>query len=176
MQMELEACRDELDWLMRCHNCAAYNCPEEECPPRPPPIPPDYIENLQSRLGKVVKGILPPTLKMLPKTYYQASVHPQQQEISPCSQEEQLGTVLKVQPDDIMGRHRDREHNPLERPQASEEKDNVSADGTSHMDQVGNFGFQTEVGVNLEASQVAARHFELAMFRQQQGQQRTLFK
>ena len=35
MQMKLEACRNELDWLIRCHNCAAYNYPEEEYPPRP---------------------------------------------------------------------------------------------------------------------------------------------
>ena len=90
MQMELEACKDEVDWLIRCDNCAAYNCPKEEYPPRPLPIPPDYIDNLQSRLGKVVKGILPPTLKMILKTYYQAPVHPQQQEIPSCSQEEQL--------------------------------------------------------------------------------------
>ena len=61
IQMELEACRDELSWLIRCHNCAAYNCPKEECPPRPLPIPPDHMDNLQSRLGKVMKGILPPT-------------------------------------------------------------------------------------------------------------------
>ena len=31
------------------------------------------------------------------------------------------------------------------------------------------FVFQTEIVMNLEASQVAARHFKLAMFRQQQG-------
>ena len=49
MQMELEACLDELDWLISFHNCAAYNCPQEEYPPRPLPIPPDYIDNLQSR-------------------------------------------------------------------------------------------------------------------------------
>ena len=65
MQVELETCRDELDWLIRCHNCAAYNCPEEEYPPRHLPIPPDYIENLQSRLGRVMKVILSPTLKMI---------------------------------------------------------------------------------------------------------------
>ena len=60
MHMELKACWDELDWLIRYHNCAAYNCPEEEYPPRPLPIPPDYIDNLQTRLSKVMKGILPP--------------------------------------------------------------------------------------------------------------------
>ena len=36
IQMELKACRDELDWLIRCHNCAADNWPEEEYPPRSP--------------------------------------------------------------------------------------------------------------------------------------------
>ena len=46
MQMELEACWNELDWLIRCPNYAAYSCPEEEYPPRPLPIPPDYIVNL----------------------------------------------------------------------------------------------------------------------------------
>ena len=40
-QMELEACRNELGWLIRCHNCAAYDCPEEAYPPRPLPISPD---------------------------------------------------------------------------------------------------------------------------------------
>ena len=68
MQMELEACLDEVDWLIRCHNCAVYNCPENEYPPRPLSTPPDYIDNLQSRLVKVKKGILPPTLKTILKT------------------------------------------------------------------------------------------------------------
>ena len=164
MQMELEACRDELDWLLRCHNCAAYYCPEEEYLPRPLPIPPDYIDVLQSRLGKVMKGILPPTLKRILKTYYQAPVRPQQQEISSCSQEEQVETSSEVQPNDMMGRHRDGEHNPLERPQDSEEEDEVVVDGTLHVNQGRYFVFQTEVGMKLKASQAAARHFELAMF------------
>ena len=69
----------------------------------------------------------------------------------------------------MMGRHRDGEHDPLERPQASEEEDKMVADGISHVDQGGGFVFQTEVETDLKTSQVAARHFELAMFRQQQG-------
>ena len=64
MQMELKACLDEVDWTIICHNCAAFNCPQEEYPPRPLPIPPDYNDNLQSRLINVKKGILLPTLKM----------------------------------------------------------------------------------------------------------------
>ena len=43
------------------------------------------------------------------------------------------------------------------------------ADVTSSTDQGGDLVFQTEAGMNLETSQVAALHFELAMFRQQQG-------
>ena len=69
MQMEIEACLDEVDWMIRCHNCAAFNCPQEEYPPRPLPIPSDYIDNLQSRLAKVKRGILPPSLKVVLKTY-----------------------------------------------------------------------------------------------------------
>ena len=55
----------------------------------------------------------------------------------------------------------------MERPQASEEDENVVTDGTSSTDQGGDFAFRIEVGMDHEASQVAARHFELAMFRQQ---------
>ena len=33
MQMELKACRDELDWLARCYLCAVNNCREEYGPP-----------------------------------------------------------------------------------------------------------------------------------------------
>ena len=39
-------------------------------------------------------------------------------------------TSPAVQSDDMMGRHLDGEHNPLERPQASEEEEKVVADGT----------------------------------------------
>ena len=43
------------------------------------------------------------------------------------------------------------------------------ADDTSSTDKEGDFVSQTEVGMDHEASQVAARHFELAMFGQQPG-------
>ena len=71
-----------------------------------------------------------------------------------------------MQPDGMMGRHWDGEHNPLERLQASEEADEVVADDTSHVNQGGDLFFQTEVEMDLETSQVADRHFELAMFPQ----------
>ena len=87
MQIELDNCRIEVVWLIRCHNCAADNCPEEEYPLKPLHIPPVYMDNLKRRLGKAMDGILPLTLKLILKTYYpltarQAPVHPQQQEIS----------------------------------------------------------------------------------------------
>ena len=85
------------------------------------------------------------------------------------AREEQLETSLEVQPDDLTGKHRDGEQNPLGRPQVLENEDKVVADGTSHADKGGGSVFQTEVGMDLETSQVAARHFESAMFRQQQG-------
>ena len=125
--MELEACLDEIAWMIRCHNCEALNCPQEEYLPRSLPIPPNYICNLQSRLVKVNKGILPPTLKMILKTY----IH------LPARQA--LITSPAVQPDDMMGRHRDGEHNPLERPRASEEEENVVVDGISSTDNGGDF-------------------------------------
>ena len=68
MQLEFEACLEELNWMIRRHNCEALNCPQEECPPRLLPTPPpNYIDNLQSRLIKVDKGIFPASLKMILK-------------------------------------------------------------------------------------------------------------
>ena len=43
------------------------------------------------------------------------------------------------------------------------------ADGTSSTDEGGNFVSQTEVETDNEATQLADRHFELAMVKQQQG-------
>ena len=80
-----------------------------------------------------------------------------------------MKTSFEMQSDDMTARHRDGEHNPLERPQALEEKDKVIVDGTLHVDQGRYFVFQVEVGMDLKTSQVTARHFELTMFRQQQG-------
>ena len=117
MQLELKACLDEIDWIIRCHNCKALNCPQEEYPTRPLPFPPDYFDNLQSRLVKVKNGILPPTLTMILKTHYHLPACPGPT-ISPT-----------VQPDDMMRRHRNGEQNPQERPRDSEEEENVVADG-----------------------------------------------
>ena len=59
--------------MIRCHNCEALNCPQEEYSARPMPIPPRYIDNLQSKLINVKKGILPPTLKMILETSLSSS-------------------------------------------------------------------------------------------------------
>ena len=75
MQLELEACLEELNWMVRCHNCEALNYPQEEYPARllstPPP---SYIDNLQNRLIKVQKGIFPASLKMILKLNYHLPV------------------------------------------------------------------------------------------------------
>ena len=100
---------------------------------------------------------MPPTLKMILKTYYH---------LPAC---QAPITSPTVQHDDMVGRHRDGKHNSHERPRASEEEEKVVADGTSSTDKGGDFVSQTEVGTDHEASQIAARHFELAMFWQHQG-------
>ena len=100
MQLELEVCLEELNWMIRCHNCEALNCPEEEYPARLLPTPPlSYIDNLQSRLTKVQKRIFPASLKMILKTNYHAPVRRPAPEIS-------------VQPDDVIGEHRTGENSP----------------------------------------------------------------
>ena len=49
MQLELEACLEELNWMVRCHNCEAQKCPQEKYPARLLPTPPSsYIDNSQS--------------------------------------------------------------------------------------------------------------------------------
>ena len=100
MQLELEACLEEVSWMIRCHNCEALNCPQEEYPARLLPTPrPNYIDNLPSRLIKARKGIFPASLKMILKTKYPLPVRRPAPETS-------------VQPDDIIGEHRAGENSP----------------------------------------------------------------
>ena len=100
MQLEVEACLEELNWMIRCHNCEVLDCPQEEYPasllPTPPP---SYINNLQSRLIKVQKGIFPASLKMILKINY----HPPVRRPAPEN---------SVQPDDVIGEHRAGENSP----------------------------------------------------------------
>ena len=100
MQLELEACLEEINWMIRCHNCEALNCPQEEYPARLLPTPPlSYIDNLQSRLIKVRKGIFPASLKMILKTNDPLPVRRPAPETS-------------VQSDDVIGEHRAGENSP----------------------------------------------------------------
>ena len=94
MQLELEVCLEELSRMIRCHNCEVLNYPQEEHPARLlPTLPPNYDDNLQSRLIKVHKGIFPVSLKMIIKTHYHLPVR------RPAPQ-------TSVQPDDEIGGHR----------------------------------------------------------------------
>ena len=100
MQLELEACLEEVSWMLRCHNCEALYCPQKEYPARLLPTPPpSYIDNLQSRLIKVRKGIFPASFKMILKTSYHFPVRRPAPETS-------------VQPDDVIGVHRAGENSP----------------------------------------------------------------
>ena len=100
IQLELEACLEEVSWMLRCHNCEALDCPQEECPARLLPTPPpSYIDNLQSRLIKERKGIFPASLKMILNTEYPLPVQRSAPEIS-------------VQPDGVIGKHRAGENIP----------------------------------------------------------------
>ena len=59
MQVELEACSDECERLLRCHLYIVNNFPEEYCLPMPLPIFPDYAKSLMRRWEMAEKGILP---------------------------------------------------------------------------------------------------------------------
>ena len=65
MQLELEACLEEVCWSKRCYNCEVLGCPQEEYPARMlPTLPPNYEEDdLQNRLRRAQKGIFPTSLK-----------------------------------------------------------------------------------------------------------------
>ena len=100
MQLELEACLEEVNWMITCHKCEALNCPQEEYPARLLPTPPPcYIDSLQRRLIKVRKGIFPSSLKMILKTKYPLP-------------ERRPAPETSVQPDDVKGEHRARENSP----------------------------------------------------------------
>ena len=100
MQLELEACLEEIGWMLRCHNCEALDCPQKEYPARLLPTPPpSYIDNLQSRLIKAREGIFPASLKMILKTKYPLPVRRPAPETS-------------VQPDDVIEEHRAEENSP----------------------------------------------------------------
>ena len=99
MQLELEACLEEVSWSIRCYNCEVLGCPQEEYPARLlPTLPPSYEDNLQSRLIRAQKGKLCASLKMILKSEYQLPVLRPVPEIS-------------VQPDSVIGEHQAGENN-----------------------------------------------------------------
>ena len=101
MQPELEACLEELNWMIRCHNCEALNYPQEKYPAKPLSTPPpNYIDNLQSTLIKVQKEIYPPSLKIILKTSYNLPVA------------RRPAPKTSMQPDDVIGGHRAGENSP----------------------------------------------------------------
>ena len=100
MQLELEACLEEVSWMLRCHNCEVLDSPQEKYPARLLPTPPpSYIDILQSRLIQARKGIFPASLKMILITKYQLPVQ------RPVPE-------APVQPDAMIGEHRAGENNP----------------------------------------------------------------
>ena len=75
MQLELEACLEEVRWSITCYNCEVLGCPQEEYPARLlPTLPPDYEVNLTNRLRAAQKGILPASLRMILNSEYPQSV------------------------------------------------------------------------------------------------------
>ena len=94
MQLELKACLEEVSWSIRCYNCEVLGCPQEEYPARLlPTLPPNYEDNLQSRLIMAQKGIFPASLKMILKSEYQLPV------LRPVPE-------IPVHPDSVIGEHR----------------------------------------------------------------------
>ena len=67
----------------------------------------------------------------------------------------------------MMRGHRDGENSPQERPQASEEKEEVVVNGTPSTDEGRYFISQIEVETDQEPTQLADRHSELAILRLQ---------
>ena len=94
MQLELEACLEEVRWSITCYNCEVLGCPQEDYPARLlPTFPPDYQDNLINRLSAAQKGILPVSLKMILNSAYKLPV------LRSASQ-------VSVQPDSVTEEHR----------------------------------------------------------------------
>ena len=98
MQLELEACLEEVRWSITRYNCEVLGCPQEEYPARLlPTLPPDYEVNLTNRLRAAQKGILPASLRMILNSENPQSVL-------------RYGSQVPVQPDNVTGEHRVEHH------------------------------------------------------------------
>ena len=69
MQLELEACLEEVSWSTRCYNCEVLGGPQEEYPARLlPTLPPNYEDNLQNRLRRAQRAEYQlPVLRSVPE-------------------------------------------------------------------------------------------------------------
>ena len=63
MQMELEVCRNELDWIARIHDCLLNSCSEEDFPLMSLPITSTYVTYLERRTERAKKGLLTTYIK-----------------------------------------------------------------------------------------------------------------
>ena len=98
MQLELEACLEEVRWSITCYNCEVLGYPQEEYPARLlPTLPPNYEDNLRNRLRRAQKGIFPASLKMILNSDFQLPI------LRSASQ-------VSVQPDSVTGEHRVEHH------------------------------------------------------------------
>ena len=101
MQLELEACLEEVIWSIRYYNCEVLGCPQKEYPARLlPTLPLNYEDNLQNILRRAQKGIFPASLKTILKSEYQLPVLRSVHEIS-------------VQPDSVIREHRAGEYSTV---------------------------------------------------------------
>ena len=98
MQLELEACLEEVRGSITCYNCEVLGCPQEEYPARLlPTLPPDYKVNLTNKLRAAQKGILPASLRMILISDYPLPI------LRSASQ-------VPVHPDSVTGEHRVEHH------------------------------------------------------------------
>ena len=110
MQLELEACLEEVRWSITCYNCEVLGCPQEEYPARLlPTLPPNYEDNLLNRLRRAQKGIFPASLKMILNSDYPLSVlrYVSQVSVQPDSVTEEHGVeqVSTASECDLSPRH-----------------------------------------------------------------------
>ena len=65
IQMDVEACKDECKWPLRCNYRIVNNCPKDDCPSMPLHIPPDYAKSL-IRGWETAKNMILETRNALP--------------------------------------------------------------------------------------------------------------
>ena len=86
IQMELEAQRDELDWLIISYLCAVNDNTLEYCAPMYLPVTPGYHTKLGKRAQMAAKGIIPPALEMILETRHPLPAQHQSQPVLPPSE------------------------------------------------------------------------------------------